>query len=105
MAAALVLVWILITVQVLTIAACSILLARSHRRDASLLARTLHRTTPALVAAGVLPVPALLVADAPAAAWGLWGADAIAAALAYAVGDTLRDIPSPHAATQAGSGP
>lgn len=105
MAAALVLVWVLITVQVLTIAACATLLARRHRRDASRLAGTLHRTAPVLLASGVLPVPALLVADAPAAAWGLWGAGTIAAALAYAVGDTLRDIPSPQTATRAGSGP
>ncbi|MCX5275387.1 hypothetical protein [Streptomyces virginiae] len=105
MAAALVLVWLLITVQVLTIAACALRLARCHRRDASRLDRTLHRTAPALLAAGVLPVPTLLVADAPAAAWGLWGAGTIAAALAHAVGDTLRDIPSPPAVTQAGSGP
>ncbi|WP_149182585.1 hypothetical protein [Streptomyces sp. TRM49041] len=105
MAAALVLVWILITIQVLAVAACAMLLARSHRRDASRLARTLHRTAPALLAAGMLPLPALLVADAPAVAWGLWGACTIAAALAHAVGDTLRDIPSPQAATPAGSGP
>ncbi len=64
-----------------------------------------HRTAPALLASGVLPVPALLVAAAPAAAWGLWGAGTIAAALAYAAGDTLRDLPSLHTATQAGSGP
>ncbi len=104
MAAAFVLVWLLLAVQVLTIAACAMLLARRHRRDASRLARTLHRTTPALLASGVLPVPALLAADAPAVAWGLWGAGTIAAALAYAVGDTLRDIPSPQAAARAGNG-
>ncbi|WP_030587817.1 hypothetical protein [Streptomyces anulatus] len=105
MAAPLALVWLLITVQALTVAACAMLLARRHRTDASGLARTLHRAAPALLAAGALPVPALLVADAPAVAWGLWGAGTIAAALAYAVGDTLRDIPSPQAATHAGSGP
>ncbi|MCX5173874.1 hypothetical protein OG616_38470 [Streptomyces antibioticus] len=104
MSTALVLVWILITMQVLTIAACATLLARSHRRDASRLARTLHRTAPALLASGVLPVPALLAADAPAVAWGLWGAGTIAAALVHAAGDTLRDIPSPQAVTRAGSG-
>ncbi|MFE1788712.1 hypothetical protein ACFW7J_10005 [Streptomyces sp. NPDC059525] len=98
------LVWFLIVVQVLTIAGCVVVIARSHRQDVSRLARTLHRTVPALLAAGVLPVPALLVADAPAAAWGLWGAGTVAA-LVYAAGDTLRDIPSPQAATCAGSRP
>ncbi|MFJ6479859.1 MULTISPECIES: hypothetical protein [unclassified Streptomyces] len=103
MAAALVLVWVLIAVQVLTIAACARLLALRHRRDASRLARTLHHTAPVLLAAGVLPVPALLAADAPAVAWGLWGAGTIAAALVHAVGDTLRDIPGPQAAARAGN--
>ncbi|MFB7171911.1 hypothetical protein ACFCYM_13925 [Streptomyces sp. NPDC056254] len=105
MATGLVLVWLLIAVQVLTIAACARHLAQRHRRDASRLARTLHRTAPVLLASAVLPVPALLVADAPAVAWGLWGAGTIAAALVHAVGDTLRDIPGPQAASRAGSGP
>ncbi|MGW0751129.1 hypothetical protein [Streptomyces sp. NPDC002587] len=105
MATGLVLVWLLITVQVMTLAACARHLAQRHREDVSHLARTLHRTAPVLLASGVLPVPALLVADAPAAAWGLWGAGIIAAALVHAVGDTLRDIPGPQAANGAGSGP
>ena len=46
MATALVLVWILITIQVLTIAACATLLARSHRRDVSLPARSLSTHSP-----------------------------------------------------------
>ncbi|MFF3128704.1 hypothetical protein ACFVRD_42100 [Streptomyces sp. NPDC057908] len=61
---------------------------------------------PVLLAAGLLPVPALLANDAPAAAWGLWGATTIAAALVYAVGDTLRDVPPrTREAAQAGRRP
>ncbi|MFF4954894.1 hypothetical protein ACWC2K_36110 [Streptomyces chattanoogensis] len=56
---------------------------------------------PLLLAAGVLPVPALLAADAPAVAWGLWGATAIAATLVYAVGEALCDLPP---CTRTGSG-
>ncbi|MGA5411875.1 hypothetical protein ACPCSC_32055 [Streptomyces lavendulocolor] len=99
------LIWLLITVQVLVIAGCAVLLKRRHRRDARHLARTIRRTAAALFVTGVLPVPALLATDAPAAAWGLWGAATIAAALVYATADTLRDIPANRAAPHSGSRP
>lgn len=92
--------WTLIILGDLATAACAALLTRRHRRDPAHLVRSIHRATPALLAAGVLPVPALLAADAPATAWGLWGTTAIAAALVYACADTLRDLPrartAPH---------
>lgn len=77
----------------LATAACAVHPARCHHRSPAGLIRSLHRTAPVLLAAGLLPVPALLANDAPGAAWGLWGATTIAAALVYAVGDTLRDVP------------
>ncbi|WP_137990795.1 hypothetical protein [Streptomyces vilmorinianum] len=89
------LVWTLILLGYLATIACAVHLARRHRRAPAGLDRTLHRTALVLLAVGVLPVPALLTADAPAAAWGLWGASAIAAALVHAYADTLRDLP-PH---------
>lgn len=100
------LVWTLIVLGVLATAACAVHLTRSQRRDAAQLGRSIHRTAPVLLAAGLLPLPALLAADASAAAWGLWGATTITAALVYAYADTLRDLP-PHARTPSrpGSGP
>ncbi|MFI2716463.1 WD40/YVTN/BNR-like repeat-containing protein [Streptomyces collinus] len=44
------------------------------------MARFIRRTAPVLLAAGLLPLPVLLAADASAAAWGLWGATIITAA-------------------------
>ncbi|MFD3920189.1 hypothetical protein [Streptomyces sp. NPDC058595] len=85
--------WTLIILGDLAVAACAVHLARRHRRDVAGLARSLHRSAPVLLAVGLLPVSALLADDAPAAAWGLWGATTIAAALVYAVADTLRDLP------------
>ncbi|MFC9753096.1 hypothetical protein [Streptomyces sp. NPDC056921] len=85
--------WALIILGDLATAACAVHLARRHHRAPAGLIRSLHRTAPVLLAAGLLPLPALLADDAPAAAWGLWGATTIAAALVHAVGDTLRDVP------------
>ncbi|GHG01922.1 hypothetical protein GCM10018777_10780 [Streptomyces albogriseolus] len=100
------LVWTLIVLGVLATAACAVHLTRSQRRDAAHLGRSIHRTAPVLLAASLLPLPALLAADASAAAWGLWGATTITAALVYAYADTLGDLP-PHAwtASRPGSGP
>ncbi|HET6355453.1 hypothetical protein [Streptomyces sp.] len=92
--------WTLITLGALTTAACAIHLTRSHRRNASGLARSIHRTAPALLPAGLLPAPALIVGDLPAATWGLWGAVTIAAALVYCAADTLRDVPGPQTASR-----
>ncbi|MFE6222687.1 hypothetical protein [Streptomyces sp. NPDC057854] len=97
------LIWVLITVQVVVTAGCAVLLKRHHRRDARDLARTIRRTAAALSVVGVLPLPALLATDTPAAAWGLWGAATIASALVYATADTLRDIPANRAAPHNGS--
>ncbi|WP_331753219.1 hypothetical protein OG440_39635 (plasmid) [Streptomyces sp. NBC_00637] len=65
----------------------------------------MHRTAPVLLMAGLLPLPTLLAADAPSAAWGLWGAVAIAAALVHAAADTLRDVPRPGGNVPTRSGP
>ncbi|WP_328478411.1 hypothetical protein OHS71_08415 [Streptomyces sp. NBC_00377] len=97
------LVWTLIVLGDLATAACAVHLTRRHRRDAANLVRFIHRTAPVLLAAGLLPLPALLAADASAAAWGLWGATTITAALVYAYADTLRDLP-PHARTASPTG-
>lgn len=86
--------WALIVLGDVTITACALHLTQRHRRGAPHLARSLHRTVPALLAAGLLPLAPLLAVDAPAAAWGLWGASTIAAALVHAVGDTLCDVPA-----------
>ncbi|WP_406306791.1 hypothetical protein OHA61_37210 [Streptomyces sp. NBC_00885] len=96
-----VLAWTLIALGALTTAACAVHLTRIHRRNASGLARSIHRTAPALLAAGLLPAPALITGDLPAAAWGLWGAVTIAAALVYSAADTLSDVPGPQAASRA----
>jgi hypothetical protein len=55
----------------------------------------------ALVAAGLLPLPALLSTDAPAAAGGLWGATTIAVGLTWAFADILRTTAAPPAASRA----
>ena len=99
------LVWTLIVLGDLAAAACAVHLTRRHRRDPALLVRSIHRTAPILLAAGVLPLPALLAADASAGAWGLWGATTIAAALVYATADTLRDLPRAQPASRTGSRP
>ncbi|WP_328678050.1 hypothetical protein OG905_27680 [Streptomyces sp. NBC_00322] len=96
-----VLAWTLIALGALTTAACAVHLTRSRRRDASGLASSIHRTAPVLLAAGLLPSPALIAGDLPAAAWGLWGAVTIAAALVYSAADTLRDGLGPQAASRA----
>ncbi|MEU8617451.1 hypothetical protein [Streptomyces sp. NPDC048623] len=87
------LVWTLIVLAGLATLACAVRLVRRHHRDPARLVRTLHRTALVLPAAGLLPLPALLADEAPAAAWGLWGAITIVAALVYACGDALRDVP------------
>ncbi|MEU4498944.1 hypothetical protein AB0F96_37255 [Streptomyces sp. NPDC023998] len=97
--------WTLIALGALATAACAVHLTRRRRRDASCLARSIHRIAPALLAAGLLPTPALIADGMPAAAWGLWGALTIAAALVYASADTLRDIPAPRAASRPRSRP
>ncbi|MBC9725031.1 hypothetical protein [Streptomyces sp. TRM68367] len=89
-----ILAWALIVLGFVTTTACAVHLTRRHRRDAPHMTRSLHRTAPALLAAGLLPLPVLLGADAPAGAWGMWGATTIAAALVYAAADTLRDARS-----------
>ncbi|MFD9288393.1 hypothetical protein ACFWBV_08795 [Streptomyces sp. NPDC060030] len=100
------LVWTLIVLGDLATAACAAHLTRRHRRDAAHLVRSIHRTAPILLAAGLLPLAALLAADASAAAWGLWGATTITSALVYAFADTLRDLlPRARAASRAGSRP
>ncbi|MDF3142487.1 MULTISPECIES: hypothetical protein [unclassified Streptomyces] len=83
--------WLLLALQILTTAASGVLLARRGKRDAPRLDRSMRRTAPALLTAGVVPLPVLLATDAPAGAWGLWGAGCIAAALVHAFADTLRD--------------
>ncbi|MGP3980406.1 hypothetical protein [Streptomyces sp. KR80] len=100
-----ILAWTLIVLGFATTAACAVHLTRRRQRDASQLARSLHRTAPALLAVGLLPLPALLATDAPATVWGLWGAEAIVAALVYAAADARRDIPGPGAASRARSEP
>ena len=100
-----VLAWTLIALGALTAAACAAHLTRRHRRDASRLAHALRRTAPALLAAGLLPLATLLAVDAPAAAWGSWGAVTIAAALVYAAADTLRDVSGPRASSRTRSEP
>jgi hypothetical protein len=99
-----VLAWTLIALGAVTTAACAVHLTRSRRRDASGPAGSIHRTASALLAAGLLPVPALVAGDLPSAAWGLWGAVTIVAGLVYSAADTLRDVPGPQAASRARSG-
>ncbi|MCZ4102836.1 hypothetical protein C8250_034050 [Streptomyces sp. So13.3] len=98
-----VLAWTLIPLGALTTAACAVHLTWSHRRNASGLARSIHRA-PVLLAAGLLPAPALIAGDLPAAAWGLWGGVTIAAASVFCAADTLRDAPGSQAASRARSG-
>ncbi|MFF3518351.1 hypothetical protein [Streptomyces sp. NPDC002573] len=74
--------WVLIAVGF--VAACGV---RVHRVGG--LSRGVAIVVPV---AAVLALPGLLADEAPAAAWGLWGAIALAAALNWAVADTLRDI-------------
>ncbi|WP_406364862.1 hypothetical protein [Streptomyces sp. NBC_01546] len=97
--------WALLALGAVTTVACAVRLARRDRGDAPGLARAVPRTAPALLASGLLPLPAILAAAMPAAAWGLWGVDTIAAALVYAVADTTRDTPGPQPPYRAGSGP
>ncbi|WP_406263804.1 hypothetical protein OHT93_02450 [Streptomyces sp. NBC_00191] len=78
--------WSLIAVGVMTVAASSV---RVHR-----VGGPSREVAIALPVAAVVPLSGLLEDDAPAAAWGLWGATTIAAALTWAVADTLRDIPN-----------
>ncbi|MFG2026881.1 hypothetical protein [Streptomyces sp. NPDC048825] len=77
--------WILTAVGLLSVAVCAV---QVHRQGGPSPEATLT-----LLIAGVLALPALLVDDASAAAWGLWGTTTIAAALTWAVADTLRDTP------------
>lgn len=50
-----VLAWTLIALGALAIAAYAVHITRRHRRDASCLARSIHRIARALLAAGLLP--------------------------------------------------
>ncbi|MGW5582619.1 hypothetical protein [Streptomyces sp. NPDC003857] len=68
------------------VAACG---ARVHRVRAPS-----REVAVALPVAAVITLPGLLADQAPAAAWGLWGGTTIAAALTWALADTLRDFPS-----------
>ncbi|WP_367318668.1 hypothetical protein [Streptomyces sp. HUAS ZL42] len=86
--------WTLLILGDLATSACAVHLTRSHHRNPAALVRSQHRTALILLAAGLVPLPALLADDASAAAWAVWGATTIAASLVYAVGDTLRDLPS-----------
>ncbi|WP_079052585.1 hypothetical protein [Streptomyces regalis] len=97
--------WLLLALQILATAVSGVLLAWRGKRDAPRLDRSIRRTTPALLIAGALPLPALLATDAPAGAWGLWGVGYIAAALVYAFADTLRDIRAVQGAAGAGRTP
>ncbi|MEU2233531.1 hypothetical protein [Streptomyces vietnamensis] len=82
-----VLIWLLLAIGVLAVAASALQVHRRHGPT-----REVAVTLPA---AGLLALPALLAGDASAAAWGLWGTTVIAVALTWAVADTLRDIPAP----------
>jgi hypothetical protein len=93
--------WALTGVQAVATLACAVLVRR-HRHDATGLPRCLHRTAAVLLIACALPVPALLAATAPVAAWAGWGALFIADALVYATGDTYRDTPATRTAHQEG---
>ncbi|MEU1925091.1 hypothetical protein AB0H23_34385 [Streptomyces albogriseolus] len=97
------LVWTVIVLGDLATAACAVHLTRRRRRDPAHLVRFIRRTAPVLLAAGLFPLPVLLAAEASAAAWGLWGATIITAALVYAYADTLRDL-LPHARTASRAG-
>ncbi|MET9041758.1 hypothetical protein ACWDWS_43100 [Streptomyces sp. NPDC003328] len=77
--------WVLIAVGLMTVAACGV---RVH-----LVGGPPREAPIALPVAAVLALPGLLTTQAPAAAWGLWGATTTAAALTWALADTLRDIP------------
>lgn len=55
--------------------------------------------------AGLLPVPVLLAPGRLGTTRGLWGATAIAAALIYAIADTLSSIPGPRVRSRRGTGP
>ncbi|MFF7643939.1 hypothetical protein [Streptomyces canus] len=92
----------LVAVQLLTVAACAVRLAR-HPRDPARLPRTLHRTAAVLLAASVLPLPALLATEASVVAWALWGAGYLTAAVLWAGADTLRDTPEARAPSGAPS--
>ncbi|MGW6396412.1 hypothetical protein ACWFR1_39290 [Streptomyces sp. NPDC055103] len=81
-----VLTWVLLAAAVAAVAACAGY--RRRRRDA------VPGLALVLSLAGLFPLPALLAYDASAAAWGVWGAIVIAAALVWAVADTLRDTPA-----------
>ncbi|WP_181646965.1 hypothetical protein [Streptomyces sp. WAC00263] len=87
----------LVAVQLLTVAACAVRLAR-HPRDPARLPRTLHRTAAVLLGASALPLVALLATEASMVAWGLWGAGYLTAAVVWAGADTLRDIPAARTA-------
>ncbi|MEV6326695.1 hypothetical protein [Streptomyces sp. NPDC051909] len=81
------LIWLLLAIGVLAVAASALQVHRRHGPT-----RTVAVTLPV---ASLLALPALLAGDASAAAWGLWGATVIVAALTWSVADTLRDIPAP----------
>ncbi|MED7824559.1 hypothetical protein [Streptomyces chiangmaiensis] len=77
--------WVLIAVGLMTVAACVV---RVHRMGGPS-----REVAIALPVAAALALPGLLADQAPAVVWGLWGATTIAAALTWAVANTLRDIP------------
>ncbi|CAM5513919.1 hypothetical protein [Streptomyces chartreusis] len=78
--------WALIAVGLVTVAACQVRVRQEGGPS--------REVAIALSLASVLALPALLVDEAPAAAWGLWGTTTIAAALIWAVADTLRTAPN-----------
>ncbi|WP_128982802.1 hypothetical protein [Streptomyces roseicoloratus] len=78
-----VLTWVLLAAAVAAVAAC--LAYQRRRRDPG------PWLALVLSLGGLLPLPVLLAYDASAAAWGVWGAIVIAAALVWAAADTLRD--------------
>ncbi|MFI6850349.1 hypothetical protein OG535_39690 [Kitasatospora sp. NBC_00085] len=76
----------------LTATASAVHLTQRHQRDAASFPRAVHPTAPLLLVTCLLPLAALLPADAPTAAGGLWGAAVIAAALIHGAADAYRDI-------------
>lgn len=94
----------LVAVQLLTVAACAVHLAR-HPRDPARLPSTLHRTAAVLLTASVLPLPALLATEASVAAWALWGGGYLTAAVVWSGADTLRDTPAARTAPGAPGAP
>ncbi|MDH6522301.1 hypothetical protein [Streptomyces sp. SAI-090] len=94
---------VLVTVQLLTTGAGAACLVRCHRHHPDQLTCSVHLVAPALLAASVFPLVALLAYRASPALWGLWAVGYNAAALVYIGADTARDVPRGRAARPAGS--